>query len=235
MVQYIQGNLPFLTELFSLIDCPEADPQRKKDAVLLLQQSCAIAKNLHLPVKISMYQNFISCGLFSTINFALQHRDSSIRVAGTDILVAGIDHDAPMMRHHIIRTSNDRMRIGAGDRTSPVDENTITKPNNEKTKPMTDTLIDLLLVETDFGVKAQIGDAIKVLLDPHANNPPGDNRPIGPNMENNLQFRRGDPASQAQMDNFIDQFYNHSAKKLFQPLMELENRPNRESTQVTFL
>lgn len=197
IVQHIQSNLPYLNKIFSLINSSEAPAQDRKDAVLLIQQSCAIAKNLQAPARASLYENLIAEGLFSTITFALQHQDAAVRVAGTDILVALIDHSAIMTRQYVIKAISDR------------------------TKPMTETLIDLLLVETDLGVKAQIADALKVLLDPSANGP-GDDRPMG--QENNFIKLRSSPATNAQTDSFLHHFYEHSANKLFQPLKDLEKR-----------
>lgn len=199
IVQHIQSNAPYLREVFGLITSPDAPAQKRKDAVLFIQQSCAIAKNLQAPSRNALYQNLIGCGLFSTITFALQHQDAAVRVAGTDILVAVIDHDALMMRNQVI------------------------KAINEKTKPMTETLIELLLIETDFGVKQQIGDAIKVLLDPNTNAGGPGERPMG--QENNYMSKlRGNITSAAQSDSFLQHFYEHSAKVLFQPLKDLERR-----------
>ena len=200
IVQHICQNLPFLTQIFDLMSSEEATFQKKKDAVLLIQQSCAIAKNLQVPTRNQLYANFISAGLFSTITFALQNHDASVRVAGTDILVAVIDHDAFLIRSQII------------------------KAVQGKSKPMTDTLIELLLRETDLGVKAQIADAIKVLLDPNANNIPPQQQERMQNANDNNMMNKLRPATSAANENFIHYFYQNSAQTLFQPLKDLENR-----------
>ena len=197
IVQHIQTNVPYLTKIFGLVNDSKAPAQKRKDAVLLIQQSCAIAKNLQAPARASLYENLINEGLFPTITFALQHQDAAVRVAGTDILVALIDHSAVMTRQHAI------------------------KAISERSKPMTETLIELLLVETDLGVKAQIADALKVLLDPSANGP-GDERPMRP--EHTFMKLRSSPSSHVQNENFLQHFYEHSANKLFQPLKDLEKR-----------
>ena len=205
IVQHIQNNIPYLHKVFSLINDAKATAQDRKDAVLLIQQSCAIAKNLQGPSRASLYENLINEGLFSTITFAVQHKDATVRVAGTDILVALIDHSAVMTRQHVI------------------------KAISEGTKPMTETLIDLLLVETDLGVKAQIADALKVLLDPNANGPI-DDRPMGP--EQSFMKLRNSPATHAQNDSFLQHFYDNSALKLFKPLKDLESR--NDISRLTF-
>src|SRR5436305_11273393 len=46
IVQHVQTNAAFLKELFGIFSLQEQDQKRKKDAVLFIQQCCAIAKNL---------------------------------------------------------------------------------------------------------------------------------------------------------------------------------------------
>jgi len=191
----------FLSELFAIFGSQEPSQQRKKDAVLFIQNCCGVAKNVQASSRATLFQKFISGGLLSVITFALKHPEATVRVAGTDILVALIDHDPAMMRSYIF------------------------KAINEKSKPLTDTLIELLLVEVDLGVKAQMADAIKVLLDPNANTAPMEmqNRVNGePNVK-----PRTNPATANQTDTFIQNFYDESAKKLFQPLKDLEHRQSR--------
>lgn len=198
IVSHLQANTVFLKDLFGIIDSPEADLKRKKDAVCFIQQCCAIAKNLQAPVRVTLYTNFVQNGLLSVITFALLNTDSSIRVAGTDILVAMIDHDPNMVRAYIF------------------------KAINEKKTPLTDTLIELLLVEVDHGVKAQAADAIKVLLDPSTNQPSQDAQ--GRANNDFLSKLRSNASSNPQTESFITNFYEESAKKLFQPLKNLEKK-----------
>ncbi|KAI4086098.1 MAG: hypothetical protein LQ344_007851 [Seirophora lacunosa] len=199
IVSHLQGNTAFLEELFGIVDDPSARHSRKKDAVAFIQNCCAIAKNLQAPGRQTLYTNFIQNGLLRIINFALLNNDSAIRVAGTDILVAMIDHDASMVRAYIFRSIQDGKR------------------------PLTDTLIELLLIESDLGVKAQAADAIKVLLEPQPPSPPN----VDPATRNNGEFLsklRGNPTANPQIDSFIQNFYDNSANKLFKPLKDLEKR-----------
>lgn len=197
IVQYIATNASLLNDVFSIISNPESQAQKKKDAVAFLQQSCAVAKGLQAPCRASLFHNLTNSGLFATITFALQHRDPAVRVAGTDILVAVIDHDVIMMRNNIYKSVQD------------------------KTKPMTDTLIDLLLVETDLGVKAQVADALKVLLDSNTTGPP--DRLLGGDTSFAAKVR-SNAANSSQTDTFLAAFFEQSAKRLFQPLKDLEKR-----------
>lgn len=127
-----------------------------------------------------------------------------MRIAGTDILVSLIDHDALLVRSYIFKSIQ------------------------EKSKPLTDTLIELLLIEVDLGVKSQMADAIKILLDPVANVASMD--ALGhKNSEFMAKVRSSHPAL-GQADSFIQNFYDESARKLFQPLKDLEERESSKST-----
>jgi protein phosphatase-4 regulatory subunit 3 len=200
IVQHLQTNPAFLKELFGIFGSQETDQERRKEAVLFIQQCCAIAKNLQQPARQQLYNHFLGHGLLSVINFALRHADVGVRVGATDVLVSMIDHDPQMIRQTIFRQIN------------------------EKQTPLTDSLIDLLLVEADLGVKAQIADAIKVLLDPGSQNGPLDGLTKA-NGDFTARLRTQPDPQQAE---FVKDFYDDSAKKLFKPLVDLKDRGNMD-------
>jgi len=197
IVQHLQNNSSFLNDLFGIFADPNEPQLRKKEAVLFIQQCCAIAKNLQPPARTNLYQNFVQHGLLRVVNFGLRNFDVTVRVGATDVMVSMIDHDPSMIRQTIYRQIQDN---------SP---------------PLTDTLIDLLLVEVDLGIRSQVSDALKVLLDP---TPPG-----GPG-ENRGEFIVGQPRGRIQQpidpqqEVFLNHFYEHSAVRMFRPLLDLEKR-----------
>lgn len=196
IVNHIQSNGLFLKELFSVFDPRNADAKRKDDAVQFLHQCAAIAKNLQAPARANLFANFISHGLFAVIAFAVKHPNPAMRTTGIDILVALLDHDPIMMRGYML------------------------KAVNEKKIPLTDTLIDLLHTETDLGVKNQLADAIKVLLDPQI--------PLqDPMSRAGADFLAKLRPSNPIPDAFVQNYFDDSAKKLFSPLKRLETRTNR--------
>jgi protein phosphatase-4 regulatory subunit 3 len=167
--------------------------------VLFIQQCCAIAKNLQGPARQQLYNNFLGHGLLGVINYALRHSDVGVRVGATDVLVSMIDHDPHMIRQTIFRQIS------------------------EKQTPLTDSLIDLLLVEVDLGVKAQIADAIKILLEP------GSSAPADGLAKASSEFAtRLRPQPDPQQEVFLVNFYDESAKKLFKPLVDLKDREDME-------
>ncbi|EDN98233.1 hypothetical protein SS1G_13090 [Sclerotinia sclerotiorum 1980 UF-70] len=111
IVQYLQNNATVLKELFGIFGSQETDQERKKMAVLFIQQCCAIAKNLQQPARQTLYNNFLGHGLLSVINFALRHNDVGVRVGATDVLVSMIDHDPQMIRQTIFRQMTDAIKV----------------------------------------------------------------------------------------------------------------------------
>ncbi|KAJ5737604.1 uncharacterized protein N7483_002729 [Penicillium malachiteum] len=192
IVNHIQTNAPFLRELFHLFDGRNTDIRRKDDAVQFLHQCAAIAKNLQAPSRAQLFANFIGHGLFAVIAFAVKHPNPAMRTTGIDILVALLDHDPVMMRGYML------------------------KAVNEKKTPLTDTLIDLLHTETDLGVKNQLADAIKILLDPQI--PLQD--PLARAGPDYFKVRSANILNDA----FVQQHFDDSSKRLFQPLRHLANR-----------
>lgn len=200
IVQHLLQNVGFLNDLFGIFLDPNEEQLRKKEAVLFIQQCSAIAKNLQPPGRQTLYNNFLSHGLLQVINFGLRNVDVSVRAGATDILVSMIDHDPQMIRHTIYRQLQ------------------------EKQQPLTDTLIDLLLVEVDLGIKSQISDTLKVLLDP---NPQGQQPPenFGKPAGEFAARIRSQTSADPQQELFLSSFYEQSAVRLFRPLLDLENRP----------
>jgi protein phosphatase-4 regulatory subunit 3 len=205
IVQHLQANGGFLGDLFGIFADPTEKQLRKKEAVLFIQQCCAIAKNLQPPARQTLYNNFLAHGLLQVINFGLRNPDVSVRVGATDILVSMIDHDPQLIRQTIYRQMSD------GE------------------LPLTDTLIDLLLVEVDLGVKSQISDALKLLLDPNPPGQPPENFAKAANGEFVPRVRPQQAALDPQHDVFLAKFYEKSAVRLFKPLLDLEHR-----TDMTF-
>lgn len=206
IVQHLQANAAFLSELFGIFKSPANDLKRRKDAVLFIQQCCAIAKNLQPPARQTLYNNFIAHGLLQVINYGLQHGDVGVRVGATDILVSMIDHDPQMIRQTIYRQLN------------------------ENQSPLTDSLIDLLLVEVDLGVKSQISDALKVLLDP-GHPMQSQEAFVKANGEFPAARVRPQPTADPQQELFLARFYEgQSAVRLFRPLLDLEGRTDMNFT-----
>ena len=210
IVNHLQSNSGFLTELFGIVGSPDSTPKRRKDAVDFVQTLCSIAKNLQPPARSQLYTNFLNHGLLPVITFALTSQEASMRVAGTDILVAMIDHDSNLVRGSITKQSGKKIPT-----------------------PLMQTLITLLLTEGDPGVKAQVADAIKILLEPPVQPPPQE-APNRANAEIASKIRVIASGNQ-QVQTFIEDFYHLPAEKLFQPLFNLQHSTLRQFLHFPFL
>jgi protein phosphatase-4 regulatory subunit 3 len=214
ILQHLQSNADFLGELFAVFSARRSpNPKQRKDAVLFIQQCCAIAKNIQPPARQSLYNTLIAHGLLQVIHYGLKHGDVAVRVGATDILVSIIDHDPQMIRQTIYRQMH------------------------ENVPSLVDSLIELLLVEVDLGVKSQISEALKVLLD-HGMPPQG---PEFARVNGEFPGRpRPQPAMDPQQELFLTRFYDRSALKLFKPLLELEGQsdlelPAQQASMFTYL
>jgi protein phosphatase-4 regulatory subunit 3 len=198
IINHIQTNAPFLNDLFRIFAQNNTNFQRKDDAVCFIHQCASIAKNLQAPARATLFANLINHGLFAVIAFAVKHPKPAMRTTGIDILVALLDHDPIMMRSYML------------------------KAVTEKKTPLTDTLIDLLHTEDDLGVKNQLSDAIKVLLDPQIP------------LQETVGRMGGDFTAKIRSTNqlpdaFVQNHFDESARRLFAPLKALENRASRMS------
>lgn len=214
IVQHLQSNAAFLNDLFGIFTATQPDHKRKKEAVLFIQQCCAIAKTIQPPARQSLYNNFIAHGLLQVIHFGLRHDDVAVRVGATDILVSIIDHDAQMIRQTIYRQMH------------------------ENQPSLTDSLIELLLVEVDLGVKSQISEAVKVLLDQGIQ---GQGPEVMTKVNGEFMGRpRPQQSADPQQELFLTRFYDRSATKLFKPLIDLEsssdmNFPVQQASMFSYL
>lgn len=209
IVQHLQSNTEFLCELFSVFNNGYPDLKKKEDAIRFIHQCASISRNLEHGARSNLLSSFISHGLFNVIHLAIRSPNSSIRNVGVDILTILLDYDAVIMRRFVLKS---------------LDEETST--------PLTDTLINVLHTEPDLGVKMQLSDAIKGLLEPtmFVQDPLG--RPLTYLLTrsiyrpHNTQGTNPDdddaPASAAGI--FMRRHFNQSLKKLFEPFQKLEEK-----------
>ncbi|KAG4304874.1 hypothetical protein PORY_001549 [Pneumocystis oryctolagi] len=141
IVQHFQHNEEFLKKLFGLFKDDSVELKRKLDAVIFIQQICNVSRTLQSLSRASLYTTFVANGLFDVVYFAL-YSESSICIAGAEILMTVIEHDPVFVRSFILDQIN----------------------TNDKS--ILDVLIDLLHHEPNLGTKVQIFETIKVLMDP---------------------------------------------------------------------
>ena len=110
-----------------------------------MQQLCSMAKNLQLPLRSAFFRSLADRGLLRVIEVALgrtvTREDPVMRAATVEILMTLVDHDPNNVRGYSIK------QHAAGKRALAV------------------FLIELFHKEEDLGLKAQMSEALRVLVD----------------------------------------------------------------------
>lgn len=118
---------------------------RQYDAIMFLQQFCGMAKNLQLALRAAFFRGLVAKGLLRVIEVALTNTinegDSSMRSATIGILMNLVDHDPNNVRGYSL------------------------KQHAQEKRPLVVFLIELFQHEPDLGLKAQMAEALRVLVD----------------------------------------------------------------------
>lgn len=191
-----------------------APSDRKHDAILFLQQFASMAKNLQLPLRAAFFRSLADRGLLRVIEVALSRpltrRDPTMRGATIAILMMLVDHDPNNVRAYSLK----QKAAGVAG-----------------TRPLMALLIELFQNEEDLGLKAQMSEALRVLVDTG-----GDGGPLEVSLVDTPlacvapltvagtqappRVRPEDPEA----EKFLQYFYDDCAEPLFAPILSLPDR-----------
>lgn len=193
-----------------LVDTQETI-DRKIDTILFIQQMCSMAKHLQAPSRINFFRSLAERGILKVIEFGLSKptllqahhaeelddrlakdlRDEewTIRSVACEILMTIIDYDPMNVRGYCL------------------------KQRDEGIKTLAESLIELLIVEGDLGLKVQLTDALRILLDMTGSATAG-NLSL---TDNPLLKRDEDPEN----ERFLQFFYDHCIHVLASPFFKL--------------
>ncbi|SCV68346.1 BQ2448_467 [Microbotryum intermedium] len=163
---------------------------RQLDAILFLQQFATMAKNLQIALRAQFFRSLADRGLLRVLEVALGRSirtDESapqLRTATIAILMTLVDHDPNNVRSYSL------------------------KQHAANKRPLMGFLIDLFLSEEDLGLKAQMSEALRVLVDAGGE--------AGP-LEAPPRMRPEDPEA----EKFLQYFYDHCAQTLLAPILKL--------------
>lgn len=180
-------------------------PDRRHDAILFLQQFCSMAKNLQLPLRAAFFRNLADKGLLRVIEVALSRtvtrEDPIMKSATIEILMNLVDHDPNNVRGYSL------------------------KQQAANKRPLVVFLIELFHKEEDLGLKAQMADALRVLVDAG-----GEGGPLGVRTASTFcagltveqappRARQEDPEA----EKFLDYFYKNCILQLLAPILDLSD------------
>ncbi|KAK0547392.1 Platinum sensitivity protein [Tilletia horrida] len=194
IINYCISNEEFLNELFGIFEAEQNQPEaRKFEAVFFLQQLCAMGKQIQLPNRIALYRTLTEWGLLSVVEYALGQDDQKLRNAAAEVLMTIIEYDANSVRWHILEQAE------------------------QQTKPLMTVLVDLLHTEKDLGLKTQMAEAVRVLLE---TNPDGPSAQLAAAAHTAAGLTGRAPTA-SDPDKFLSWLYEGEIEHLFSPLREL--------------
>ena len=194
IINYCGGNQEFLRKLFGVFKVRgdgEGVLQKKRDAVLFLQQLCNMGKTIQLHSRIGLYHSLVEWGLIDVIEFAFLTKETTLKNAAAEMLMLIIEHDADSVRMSIL------------------DKKEAKKPSIMR------ILIDHLHEEEDMGIKSQIVEVLRILLDC------GDSATVSPQAFMQQQIVANKQLPKADGEKFLTAFYDEDAERLFAPLRKL--------------
>ncbi|KAG0327382.1 Platinum sensitivity protein [Dissophora globulifera] len=217
IVNAIHQNRPFLRELFGIIDRAEESMDRKRDVVRFVQQFCATARTTQMSTRIGLYRTLCQCGLFNIFEMALADSERAIKMAGAEIMMSALEHDASLVRGYIVRQA-DTMHRKQDQPQQPQQQPQKQQDQSQaqslpQRQQLFDVLLDQFLVEKDAGVMTQISELIRVLLD------------TNPNLNENCMPAMIDNSTRvdSDADRFLILFYKTYSSKLLSPLLNLDS------------
>ena len=164
IICHIQGNDTLLRELFNgfreeRADKSDGDPgfdangsnqqpvdERKRDVVQFLHQLMLMGKNVQVANRLQLYRNLLERGLLFVCEWAFRSSEHALLHAGAEILTLAVEHDVGAVRMHVLKEEEQHKR-------------TLVKE-----------MIDLLINAKDLGLKSQMSDTLRTLLEIKADN-----------------------------------------------------------------
>jgi protein phosphatase 4 regulatory subunit 3 len=137
----------------------EVGDARRGELVLLVQQLCAMGKNVQLPARLALFRTLVARGMLFLVQWALAQpeRDGGVRLvaAAGEVLAALLDHALEACRAHVTAQVEGWRRAVAAGAEDP------------KSDP--ETLLYVMCIvmarSRDLAVQSLVGDALKVLLE----------------------------------------------------------------------
>jgi len=140
IVNRLQADANFLDALFHALLDPNNDNQRLKDLIGLLQELCTMAKNLQVIARGQFYRKLVDRNLFKVLEITVTHTVRSLRLSAVDIANGFINQESHLCRSQMMKQTPKCALLAL--------------------------LVDQLFADNDAGMKCQLAELIRMLLDP---------------------------------------------------------------------
>ena len=128
----------------------------RRSIVLMLQQLCAMGKNVQLPTRLTLFRNLIDRAILFPVQWALTQDENdeqgkqAIAAAG-EILSILLDHDINGVRGFVLRQ--------------------MTEGDGEQSNTLLSLMCKNMIRSHDLAVQCQTGDALRLMLEIPLNDP----------------------------------------------------------------
>ncbi|KAF8138310.1 component of IIS longevity pathway SMK-1-domain-containing protein [Boletus edulis] len=184
----------------------ESDMAFRREVVSLVQQLCAMGKNVQLPARLALFRTLVDRGILFAVQWAFslpekEETSKSVVSAAGEIMAILLEHDLHGVRGHVCKQAAALEREKATGRLGA-----------EKAETLLKLMCRVMVQSRDVAVQCQIGDALKALLDVSQNigGPGATPAAIGAKI---LARPKDDPGT----ERFLDYFYKNCLEVLFKP------------------
>lgn len=119
----------------------QAEMDRKRNVVALLHQLMLMGKQVQQQHRQQLYRTLMEHGLLFVCEWALSSTNPQLLNQASEMLAIVLEHDINAVRQHSL------------------------KENEAKRRTIAEEICDLLIRSEDLGLKSQMADAIRTLLD----------------------------------------------------------------------
>ncbi|OBZ70243.1 hypothetical protein A0H81_09778 [Grifola frondosa] len=184
------------------------DMSRRREVVFLIQQLCAMGKNIQLPARLALFRTLVDRGILFAVQWALSQpetdEDGRQMIASSgEILTTLLDHDLNGVRGHVLK------QLGAMEREKANGKIIVEK------ETVLVLMCRVLVTSRDLAVQCQVGEALKALLEISMMDP-ADPHNVAAGIKLMQQRAKDDPG----VEKFLDYFYKSSMDKLYRPILK---------------
>lgn len=140
ILSHIQGDSDYLTQLFTQLQDASQPLERRRELSRLLLELCQLARSLQIFNRASFYRRMLEFGLFQPVASLLMSGDPILQLNAAEMLGASCLHDPSILRQFIL----------------------LERPAQQTME----ALMHVLTRGAEAGVKAQVAEVLRSLLDP---------------------------------------------------------------------
>jgi len=145
----------------------EAEINRRREVVLLIQQLCIMGKNVQLPARMALFRILVDRGILFAVQWAMNLSESvevnkQMISAGGEIFSALLDHDLNGVRAHVLK------QVLAIEK-----ERAAGKRGADKAETLLEMVCKIMTRSRDLAVQSLVGDSLKSWMDTPVGDPPG--------------------------------------------------------------